>query len=299
VKRLASNSARTNHLAKSSRNAGNYLKNAALLIPPQQHYTPPPKQPVPPPQPFSNNNYYYPVPPAPKPAPYYPPPPPRSFIEPILLQFASPFEVDASQQDVLLLDNAESDFECRKSLLPETSSIYLDIVRKMLQSRAHTTIVKIERIQNKWLWDNYESSVKAMRKKNGFHNERFLFHGPRTTHPEVIYTDEVGIDMRHANPNGKWGSAIYFAEDASCSANYGYPNSDGTFSMFLARVALGDCVELAPYPGLKKPPVKPASDQWSQIKMRYDSVKGLLDGNDVYMIYENRRVYPEFVITFY
>lgn len=140
--------------------------------------------------------------------------------------------------------------------------------------------------------------MKFLRKKNGFDNERFLFHGTTSTPPEAIHTDEVGIDLRHASPYGVWGRAIYFAEDAVSSANFCHKNSDGSYSIFLARVALGDCVELEMQSSLKAPPVKPKCDKSSEVKMRYDSVKGSLAGSDVYMIYDNGRVYPEFLITF-
>jgi hypothetical protein len=66
--------------------------------------------------------------------------------------------------------------------------------------------------------------LKILKKKSGCENERFLIHGSKYTHPEQIYTDEMGIDIRHANSYGVWGRAIYFAEDALSSTSYCYTN---------------------------------------------------------------------------
>jgi len=45
-------------------------------------------------------------------------------------------------------------------------------------------IVKIERIQNKWLWEKYYQHSERMNKKNeGVINEMLLFHGSRNTPP--------------------------------------------------------------------------------------------------------------------
>ena len=40
--------------------------------------------------------------------------------------------------------------------------------------------------------------------------------------PEELATQEVGLDMRYANPNGAYGSGIYFADNAQYSHTYAY-----------------------------------------------------------------------------
>lgn len=46
-----------------------------------------------------------------------------------------------------------------------------------------------------------------------------LFHGTRGTDPTLIYSSEVGFDIRFSN-NGANGYAIYFADNAHYSRGY-------------------------------------------------------------------------------
>jgi hypothetical protein len=126
-----------------------------------------------------------------------------------------------------------------------------------------------------------------------------LFHGTSNTEPSKIYDDEFGFDMRHSS-NGMWGPGIYFAVNASYSKDkYAYKNrTTSTRTIFMARVALGDVVELKNDPTIKLPPEKPLSQGKKFAVQRYDSIKGNTGGTDIYIIYENTRAYPEYLITF-
>jgi hypothetical protein len=48
---------------------------------------------------------------------------------------------------------------------------------------------------------------------------------------------------------------------------------------------------LAPDNNLRMPPMKPDGSY-------YDSVKGISNGSDVYMIYQPRRAYPMYLVTY-
>jgi hypothetical protein len=63
--------------------------------------------------------------------------------------------------------------------------------------------------------------------------------------------------------------------------------------MFMARVLVGKFKEMVPTNTLKMPP----NIEGSTVE-RYDSVKGHTGGSDVYMIYANRKAYPEYLITY-
>lgn len=63
--------------------------------------------------------------------------------------------------------------------------------------------------------------------------------------------------------------------------------------MFFARVQVGKYKTLPPDNTLRMPPLMEGSKT-----MRYDSVKGQTGGSDVYMIYTNKKAYPEFLITY-
>ena len=68
---------------------------------------------------------------------------------------------------------------------------------------------------------------------------------------------------------------------------------DGTRQMFEARVNIGRTIQLNSDNTLREPPqIDPSKPQ------RYDSVKGHTGGSDVYMVYANRKAYPEYLITY-
>lgn len=56
--------------------------------------------------------------------------------------------------------------------------------------------------------------------------------------------------------------------------------------MFYARVMVGNYKELPSNKDIKMPPEG------------YDSIKGFTNGSDVYMVYANKKTYPEYLITY-
>ena len=96
-----------------------------------------------------------------------------------------------------------------------------------------------------------------------------------------------------------WGKGIYFAENASYSNGYSYKNQDGTCSFFYAKVAVGQSVQLPNDASIKQPPLKSnVALQSGFTEERYDSIKGHTGGSDIFIIYENSRAYPQYLITY-
>jgi len=90
-----------------------------------------------------------------------------------------------------------------------------------------------------------------------------------------------------------WGKGLYFAVKAGYSNDYKFKNSDGkTFSFFYAKVALGKSTpSIISDKSLKHPPFKDGNKT-----EKYDSVKGETNGSDIFVIYENSRAYPQYLI---
>ena len=102
-------------------------------------------------------------------------------------------------------------------------------------------IVKIEVIQNFWLWRVYQIERDRLRDKLLREPETLLlWHGTRATPPATIYEGQEGFDKRFASEYGMWGSACYFAVKASYSHNYAHVDNK-TYQLFLAEVLIGDC----------------------------------------------------------
>jgi hypothetical protein len=102
--------------------------------------------------------------------------------------------------------------------------------------------------------------------------------------------------MRYSNP-GMWGSGIYFAVNASYSNDYAFQNaSDGSKSFFYAKVAIGQTIKLDPNNKIRVPPLKP--NQNGKLEESFDSIQGFTNNSDIFIIYENSRAYPQYLITY-
>lgn len=182
----------------------------------------------------------------------------------------------------------------------------LDRLRKKLPD-AHISM--LWRVQNRSLWSFYT-----------FHKFRFgrlridpceteVWHGTSNVDPDVIYRDHQDGFMMQLAQQGLWGRAIYFAEHSSYSDNYSYTPSGASFQpsyndrarglpdekeMFAAKLLVGAAVDLPNDRTLTVPPLR--SNFQGQ---RYNTVTGVTGGSPVYMVYENGRAYPEYLVRYY
>lgn len=79
---------------------------------------------------------------------------------------------------------------------------------------ARSQVVAIEEILNPVVWDQYNKQKQQMAEPN----ETWLFHG---SGPENIAHIAVeGFDLKLANPQGQYGSGVYFASHSSTSLHY-------------------------------------------------------------------------------
>ena len=164
------------------------------------------------------------------------------------------------------------------------SAEWSEVNRLLHKTMPNATIVFLDRIQNKWLWDKYRFSLERLEKKTkGETNERLLFHGTSLTSPSKVYTSEHGFDFRYA-ADGLWGSGIYFAENASYSNEYSYPFFDDLKQFLVAKVLTGVSYNFDSNTcgGLRKPPTmsSTAPDIADEL---YDSVSGWTGGSNIYV----------------
>ena len=206
-------------------------------------------------------------------------------------------------QDILLGIGNKNNMEMPKEWEPQTDNFAIKVVpvgtpewnhvaQLVKETLPQVDVMKIERIQNRHLWDKYSFHARRMKEKNnGTINEKELFYGTSGTLPEKIYADEEeGFDMRFSC-SGMWGQGNYFAEKASYSDNYAYQHSNGTKQFFLAKVLTGDSIQLESDTKLRMPPVNEGS-------CRYDTVNGVTHGCRVYICYSNDKAYPFYLITY-
>ncbi|XP_066525222.1 protein mono-ADP-ribosyltransferase PARP12-like isoform X2 [Hoplias malabaricus] len=153
------------------------------------------------------------------------------------------------------------------------------------------TVLKIERVQNKELWEDFQTKRDRMRKANKdkkyAEGERWLFHGTKSTHINAICLQN--FDMRVSGVNATvYGQGSYFARDAKYSSDY--TDKYGEKYMFECRVLVGQYTKGAS--SFRRPPAKDASGAL------YDSCVNDLREPSIFVVFDKAQVYPEFLITY-
>ena len=156
-------------------------------------------------------------------------------------------------------------------------------------------IHSIERVQNLVSYTKYQTNKELLMNKydKTFEIEQYLFHGTSQTNPKDLIEWEEGFDLKYSR-EGMWGRGMYFAKKASYSDYYAYHSHHKSFTkqMFLAKVLVGNSILLPSNSKLSIPPIN------EETKERYDSIKGETNNWDVYIVYDNGRSYPEYLINY-
>ncbi|XP_071291434.1 protein mono-ADP-ribosyltransferase PARP14-like isoform X2 [Agelaius tricolor] len=171
---------------------------------------------------------------------------------------------------------------------------YTDVQERFLQTCPLFRIEKIERVQNQYLWKNYQIKKCEIDKKNGNrNNERLLFHG--TSQESLTLINKKGFNRSYAGMHAaNFGNGTYFAVNASYSANdiYSKPDGNGKKYMYLARVLVGE------YSLGKKGSITPAKKNVSNSVDLYDSSTDNVNQPSMFIIFNDIQAYPEYLITF-
>ena len=67
-------------------------------------------------------------------------------------------------------------------------------------------------------------------------------------------------------------------------------------SFFYAKVAIGQAIKKDPDNKIRVPPLKP--NQNGKLEESFDSILGFTNNSDIFIIYENSRAYPQYLITY-
>ncbi|XP_018766846.3 protein mono-ADP-ribosyltransferase PARP14-like isoform X2 [Serinus canaria] len=174
------------------------------------------------------------------------------------------------------------------------SGEYKDVQERFLQTCPLFRIEKIERVQNQYLWKNYQIKKCEIEKKNGNrNNERLLFHG--TSQESLTFINKQGFNRSYAGMHAaNFGNGTYFAVNASYSAHdqYSAPDLNGKKYMYLARVLVGE------YSLGKKGSITPARKNFSNSVELYDSSTDNVSQPTMFIIFNDIQAYPEYLITF-
>jgi ABC-type branched-subunit amino acid transport system substrate-binding protein len=188
---------------------------------------------------------------------------------------------------------------------------YWDVLARLQREMPDAYISTLWRVQNHPLW-GYYTFHKDRFHMSGIadHNEVDVWHGTTNLDPDVIYRDRADGFMMQFARMGFWGRGLYFAEHSRYSDMYSYkpwgpswqPTStdrpigeDGEREMFLAKLLVGNATDLEKDSTLVSPPhLDP-----SQMGLRFNTVRGVTDGSPIFIVYENGRAYPSYLVRYY
>lgn len=209
--------------------------------------------------------------------------------------------------------------------LDKTSTEYLDIKTKF-NSTCEKEIIRVERVQNKWLWWKFHSNRAQMAAKAWFmlptneresnknasslSNEYYLFHG--TENSVIQDIKKQGIDFR-LTKRCVLGRAAYFTQNAELAHRYSKQKSEEAekklvieksdyFCVVLCRVILGNYIKLegnCPNGGsISRPPVSNiyTGELYDAIYSDKNAVK--IKDADQYAVFDNRQIYPEYIVYY-
>jgi len=203
-------------------------------------------------------------------------------------------EKAASYPDDWDMSSSKSEVECKLVSLASGSQEWSDIVARMRLTLPNAQVSSIQKVQNPSCWIAYNTSLRRIQAKGTKPNELMLFHGTQRTDPSQIYQNENGFHLGYAS-NGLWGRGIYFATNASYSNSYAHP-AGGSKIFFLCQVLTGDSIEMS-QGNYVMPPVKDKANPLLANE-RHESINGIHSSSRNYIVYENGRAYPKYLITY-
>ncbi|CAJ1054474.1 protein mono-ADP-ribosyltransferase PARP12 [Xyrichtys novacula] len=177
-----------------------------------------------------------------------------------------------------------------KVSLLRTSAEFKEIEALFCQTMRGYDVVKIERIQNKALWEVFQWYKNQMTNNNKGRNvsEKKLFHGTDSKFVDVI--SHTNFDWRICGTHGTaYGKGSYFARDAKYSHNY--TGDSDVRSMFVARVLVGDYTRGSS--DYRRPPSKDGGD----INF-YDSCVDDILTPSIFVVFEKHQIYPEYLLQY-
>ncbi|XP_043914368.1 protein mono-ADP-ribosyltransferase PARP14-like isoform X2 [Protopterus annectens] len=179
--------------------------------------------------------------------------------------------------------------------LKKDSREYKDVECHFMETVKASKIVRIERVQNTQLWQQFEVWKKSMAAKNGPAEvkEKLLFHA--TVRGACNTINERGFNKDLQGQNGQYyGDGIYFTTDASVSANDKYSKMDenGLKYVYRARVLTGRFTKGKR--GMRVPPLRTGTD----LSNRYDSLVNKESKPTIFVVCNPYYSYPEYLIIF-
>lgn len=199
-------------------------------------------------------------------------------------------------------DNEDAQFKVVE--LKENENDYEFVASKFNKSLPGIKILSIKRIQNKELYNTYQTYKAKVKRdlqdvpnicKNFQNYEQFLWHGTKSVEPNTLISRyDTWLNKNYSSIKNLWGNGTYFAEKASYSIDYAYKTEKSKI-LILAQVFVGESFITKPDNSLKEPPTRPGLGQ-----LRYNSVQSQGDaaGSKIFVVYGENQSYPAYMVEY-
>ncbi|XP_028405586.1 protein mono-ADP-ribosyltransferase PARP15-like isoform X1 [Dendronephthya gigantea] len=169
-------------------------------------------------------------------------------------------------------------------------------IEDAFKKTAPNEIVRIDRIQNRGIYELYNVKRQAMKTKYGRNfpgKELMLFHGTSSENIDTI--NSGGLNRNFAGIHAtRYGRGVYFARDASysCQKTFSPADSQGHRYMYYAKVLVGDFTV-----GTDNMIVAPNKNT-TDPNETYNSVVDNVENPKIYVLFQDYEYYTEYLITF-
>ncbi|XP_059175483.1 uncharacterized protein LOC131955378 [Physella acuta] len=175
-------------------------------------------------------------------------------------------------------------------VLKTESSEFRRVSENFKKSGGKGEILKVERLQNRYLYQQYATKKREIESKNpGHQNELLLFHGSDVNAIKAI--NKTGFNRSYCGKNGAlYGEGVYFARAASYSETFSRPDTKGERRLYQARVLVGRSI-ITPK-GTRYLPKRQDCDALFDSGRAPDERK-----EGIFVIFHDCQAYPEYLIT--
>ncbi|XP_071169371.1 protein mono-ADP-ribosyltransferase PARP14-like [Mytilus edulis] len=175
---------------------------------------------------------------------------------------------------------------------------YQDVVQDFQTNMAgyYNSIIKIEKIQNRTLQQQYAAKKKSMDSTNAKRNNNELKLWHCTAMEAVDSINTYGFNRSYCGKNAvAYGNGVYFAVNPtySAQAQYARPDPNGNKRMYMCKVLVGEFTK--GQGGMNVPPPKPVAGGGHIL---YDSVVDNPLSPRIFVIFHDTQAYPEYLIVF-
>ncbi|XP_068215057.1 protein mono-ADP-ribosyltransferase PARP12-like [Palaemon carinicauda] len=176
--------------------------------------------------------------------------------------------------------------------LAPSSTEYLKVVSLLKGRISASNILKVQRVQNPYLWRAFQNKVKemiAVYKDESKVNVSQLFHGAPYDVVHNICSENFDWRLHGTKSGQSFGRGSYFAVNADYSYKYASPNSNNIRCMFVARVAMGAVTQ--GNSRMIRPPLNPLT------LVLFDSTVDNVTKPTIIVKYDKQEYYPEYLLT--